>query len=312
MGSWMTDPTLITYLIIGLLMIAGLSLLGPLLFTDRTQVTRLVDRMTHGRADKVVHKAATARPEQGWVLSLGAGTVPAREQAEVVRRLGAHGVRPERAASVFFALRLLLALVLAIGLAVAGLALGDVLPRALRLALFGLIGVALGWYLPLYVVSRYAKRRVKLVEQGLPDAIELLVVSVEAGLALEESLERIVVELRRAQPELADELGILVADLKLLPNREEALTKFAERIDRPTVRSVVTTLAQTMQYGTPLAQSLRVMAAELRNDTMVRLEERANRLPVLMTIPMIVFLLPAIFLVVGGPAVLRLMDVVNR
>ena len=67
-----------------------------------------------------------------------------------------------------------------------------------------------------------------------------------------------------------------------------------------------------MQYGTPLAQSLRVMAAELRNDTMVRLEERANRLPVLMTIPMIVFLLPAIFLVVGGPAVLRLMDVVNR
>ena len=119
---------------------------------------------------------------------------------------------------VFFALRLLLALVLAIGLAVAGLALGDVLPRALRLALFGLIGVALGWYLPLYVVSRYAKRRVKLVEQGLPDAIELLVVSVEAGLALEESLERIVVELRRAPPELADELrGILVADLKLMP-----------------------------------------------------------------------------------------------
>jgi tight adherence protein C len=79
----------------------------------------------------------------------------------------------------------------------------------------------------------------------------------------------------------------------------------------PTVRSVVATLAQTMQYGTPLAQSLRVTSAELRNDTLVKLEERANRLTVLMTIPMIVFLLPAVFLVVGGPAV-HLIDVVGR
>ena len=118
--------------------------------------------------------------------------------------------------------------------------------------------------------------------------------------------------MRRSQPALAEELSILVADLKLLPNREEALTKFAERVDRPTVRSVVMTLAQTMQYGTPLAQSLRVMSAELRNDTLVKLEERANRLPVLMTVPMIVFLLPAIFLVVGGPAVLHVIDVVGR
>jgi tight adherence protein C len=306
MPSWM-----ITLLIIGLLLIAGVSFFGQMLLADRAKVGQRVDRMMQGRVEKVVRRIGGAGQPQRW-LSVGAGTVPPREERELLRRLGALNVPAELAGPVFFAFRLLFSVLLMVGLAFATLGLGATLPLALRLVFCALFGAGAGWFLPFMLVRRLAARRVQTVERGLPDAIELLVVAVEAGLALEDSLERIVVELRRSQPALAEELSILVADLKVLPNREEALTKFAERVDRPTVRSVVMTLAQTMQYGTPLAQSLRVMSAELRNDTLVKLEERANRLPVLMTVPMIIFLLPAIFLVVGGPAVLRLIDVVGR
>jgi tight adherence protein C len=307
MPSWM-----ITLLIVGLLLIAGISFFGQMLLADRAKVGQRVDRMMQGRVEKVVRKLAVASQSQRWLFSVGAGTVPPREERELVRRLGTLDVPAQLAGPVFFAFRLLFGVLLMVGLAFATLGLGDTLPLALRLAICALFGAGAGWFLPFMLVRRLAARRVQTIERGLPDAIELLVVAVEAGLALEDSLERIVVELRRSQPALAEELSILVADLKLLPNRDEALTKFAQRVDRPTVRSVVMTLAQTMQYGTPLAQSLRVMSAELRNDTLVKLEERANRLPVLMTVPMIVFLLPAIFLVVGGPAVLHLIDVVGR
>jgi tight adherence protein C len=114
--------------------------------------------------------------------------------------------------------------------------------------------------------------------------------------------------LQRSQPVLAEELALTSADLKILPSRDRALMNFAERIEAPSVRSVVTTLSQTMRYGTPLAQALRVVASELRSESLMKLEERANQLPTLMTIPMMVFIMPTIFLVVAGPAVLRLLD----
>ena len=114
--------------------------------------------------------------------------------------------------------------------------------------------------------------------------------------------------MKRSQPALADELNLTLADLKILPSRDQALANLAERVDVPSVRSVVTTLAQTLRYGTPLVQALRVTAAELRNDYLVEMEERANRLPAYLTLPVILFLMPTIFLVVGGPAVLRIID----
>jgi tight adherence protein C len=147
------------------------------------------------------------------------------------------------------------------------------------------------------------------VVEGLPEALELLVVCVEAGLAFEDSLDRIVGELQLSQPLLAGELQQLSADLKILSSRDEALRNLAERIQAPSVRSVVTTLSQTLRYGTPLAQALRVSAAELRNNALLDLEERANRLPTLLTIPMMLFILPTIFLIVAGPVALRLMDI---
>jgi tight adherence protein C len=161
-------------------------------------------------------------------------------------------------------------------------------------------------------ISYGSNRRVKEVRAGLPDALELLVVCVEAGLSLEDGLDRVVTELKRSQPALADELSLTLADLKILPSRDQALANLAARVDVPSVRSVVTTLAQTLRYGTPLVQSLRVVAAEMRNDYLIEIEEKANRLPAYLTLPVIVFLMPTIFLIVGGPAALRLIDAFVR
>lgn len=174
--------------------------------------------------------------------------------------------------------------------------------------LFSLGAAALGWYAPALAARQAAAARTKEVSRGLPDALELLVVCVEAGLALEDSLDRVTGELRASLPALADELAVTSADLKVLPDRNQAFVKLAQRIDTPAVRSVVTTLSQTLRFGTPLASALRAAAAELRNDALLTLEERAGSLPALMTVPLLLFILPTIFIIVGGPAFLRLFD----
>ena len=117
----------------------------------------------------------------------------------------------------------------------------------------------------------------------MPEALDLLVVCVDAGLSLEDGLSRVVSELRASRPALADELALTSADLRILPSRDQALAKMSERVDLASIRSVTTTLAQTLRYGTPLAQALRVIATEMRNDALIQMEQRANQLPALLT-----------------------------
>jgi len=167
---------------------------------------------------------------------------------------------------------------------------------------------ALGWIAPSMVVARFAKQHSAAAAAGLSEALELLVVCVGAGLSLEDAIDRITGELKWSRPALAQELVQTSADLKILPDRDLALSNLADRIDVPSVRSVVTALSQTLRYGTPLAQALRTTAAELRNDGLLQMEERANRLPTLLTLPMMLFIMPTTFLIIGGPAALRLMD----
>lgn len=170
----------------------------------------------------------------------------------------------------------------------------------------------LGWFLPALAAGWWARRYRAAVVSGLPDALELLVICSEGGLSLADGIDRIVGELRGAQPELADELAQTAADLKILPSQDEALARFAQRVDAPIIRSVVTSLSQTLRYGTPLAQAMRGVAADLRNQALVQMEERVNRLPALLSIPMIVFILPTIILVSGGPAALKTIDLLTR
>jgi tight adherence protein C len=241
-------------------------------------------------------------------LGLLTATTLRGDELEFARRLAPLHIPADLAPRLFFVLRLLVGLVLAAALVLLGYRYFHV-SAMLSLAGVGSLGAALGWATPHLVAARLSLQRRRSVARGLADAIELLVISVEAGLSLEDAINRIVGELRRSQPAMAQELAVTGADLKILPNRDDALRRLAERVNLPSVHSVVATLSQTLRYGTPLAQALRVVAAELRNDELLKLEEQANRMPVLLTVPMILFILPSIFLIIGGPAVLKILDV---
>lgn len=168
--------------------------------------------------------------------------------------------------------------------------------------------VLLGYKLPDIYVSNSKNKRTDLIRKGLPDALDLLVVCAEAGLTLDSALGRVAKELTRAYPELADEFSLTTIELGFLPNRRDALLNLSARVDLPALRGVVTTLVQSERYGTPLATSLRVLSAEFRNERMMVAEEKAARLPALLTVPLILFILPTLFIVLLGPAACQVSD----
>ena len=151
-------------------------------------------------------------------------------------------------------------------------------------------------------------KRSHAVRKGLPDALDLLVICAEAGLTVDAAFNRVSKELGKAYPELGDEFGLTAIELGFLNERRQAFENFAMRVDLESVRGVVTTMIQTEKYGTPLASALRVLSAEFRNERMMRAEEKAARLPAIMTIPLILFILPTLFIVILGPAACSISD----
>ena len=130
----------------------------------------------------------------------------------------------------------------------------------------------------------------------------------EAGLNLDSGLDRVCREISNSSPELSDEFGLASIELGFLPDRKMALANLAARVDFQAMTTLVNTLIQTEKYGTPLAVALRVLASEMRDERLMKAEEKAARLPAIMTVPMIVFILPALFIVLIGPAVLKAID----
>ena len=170
------------------------------------------------------------------------------------------------------------------------------------------LGFGAGLYGPELYVKNATQKRAKKMRRGLPDALDLMVICAEAGLSLDASVTRVGRELVGAAPELADEFALTALELGFLPERHQALQNLLKRTEMGELRALVNSLQQTERYGTPLAQALRVLAAEFRDERMLKAEEKAARLPALMTVPMIVFILPCLFIVIGGPAALRIMD----
>jgi len=157
-------------------------------------------------------------------------------------------------------------------------------------------------------LSNKVKKRSHAVRKGLPDALDLLVICAEAGLTVDAAFGRVARELGKAYPELGDECGLTAIELGFLNERRQAFENLATRVDLEAVRGVVTTMIQTEKYGTPLASALRVLSAEFRNDRMMRAEEKAARLPAIMTVPLILFILPTLFIVILGPAACSIKD----
>src|SRR4051812_5464600 len=157
-------------------------------------------------------------------------------------------------------------------------------------------------------LSNKVKKRSHAVRKGLPDALDLLVICAEAGLTVDAAFGRVARELGKAYPELGDEFGLTAIELGFLNERRQAFENLAQRVDLEAVRGVVTIMIQTEKYGTPLASALRVLSAEFRNERMMRAEEKAARLPAIMTIPLILFILPCLFIVILGPAACSIHD----
>lgn len=172
----------------------------------------------------------------------------------------------------------------------------------------GLGGVLFGFYLPDIMVKNAADKRQTAIRKALPDALDLLVICAEAGLTLDASLTRVSREMQRQNAEIAEELGLTSVELGFLNDRRQALYNLTERVPIKAVRSVVATLIQTERYGTPLANSLRILSNEFRNERMMKAEEKAARLPAIMTIPLILFILPLLFVIILGPAACKLTD----
>lgn len=168
--------------------------------------------------------------------------------------------------------------------------------------------VFLGYKGPEIYLQNKASKRTLEIRKGLPDALDLLVICAEAGLTVDAAFNRVAKELGRAYPELGDEFALTAIELSFLNERRKAFNNFAYRVNLEEIRGVVTTMVQTERYGTPLASALRVLSAEFRNDRMMRAEEKAARLPAIMTIPLIMFILPVLFIVILGPAACSISD----
>ena len=174
--------------------------------------------------------------------------------------------------------------------------------------LSAVVAAVLGFFAPDAFIKNLIKKRSHQIELGLPDALDLLVICAEAGLSLDAGLQRVARELEPTWPELAEEFGITAAELTYLPDRKLAFENLNARTNMAPIRGVVNTLLQTAKFGTPLAQSLRILAAEFREARMTRAEEKAARLPAMLTVPMILFILPTLFIVLLGPAALNVID----
>jgi len=166
---------------------------------------------------------------------------------------------------------------------------------------FGLLG-------PDWVIGFFRRPILAALRRGVPDALDLLVVCSEAGMGLESALEHVSREMHHSNPPMALALGRLLDDMRVLPDRREAFRNFAEGTGVQGARRVSTMLSQSMKYGTPLSQALRSIATDLRRERMIALEGKAAQLPVMLTLPLILFIMPTLFIVLIGPAALHLGD----
>jgi tight adherence protein C len=176
--------------------------------------------------------------------------------------------------------------------------------------LWPICGLYFGMKLPWVYASRARKQRYLAIQRSLSDVMDLMTICAEAGLSLSATLDRVSKELRISYPEMAEELALTSLETGFLPDRKQALTNLANRCQLPEIRGVVSVLIQTEKYGTPIAQALRVLSSEFRQARMLRAEQKAARLPALMTVPMITCILPVLFIIIIAPAAVKLMDTI--
>jgi tight adherence protein C len=234
------------------------------------------------------------------------------EDPNLPDKLAQAGLRGPASISRFYVARAVLPFVLAAAAAAYLFGFGNLhLPTMTKIA--GCVfGLAAGYYAPnLYISNRATKRRESIVGV-FPDALDLLLICVESGMSIEAAIVKVGQEVGGSSIELAEELTLLSAELSYLPERRLAYEGLAKRTNHPGIKAVVTAMIQAERYGTPLGTALRVMAKENRDLRLAAAEKKAAALPPKLTVPMIIFFLPVLFVVILGPAIMKVQDVMGH
>ena len=226
------------------------------------------------------------------------------EQSDLRKKLIRAGYRSPQAMVTFTFLRLALPLAVA-GFTALLLFGGNVKMAAAFKVVITMVALLFGYMLPDILVSNAITKRQQGIQRSFPDALDLMVICVESGISLESAFMRVSEELALDAPELSEEVAITTAELAFLSDRRQALDNLAERTGSQPVKSLVTSLIQSEKYGTPLGAALRVVSQEGRDTRMAKAEEKAAALPAKLTVPMVTFFLPVLFLVLIGPTIIQ-------
>jgi tight adherence protein C len=312
----MTPPFMLTA---GLVLLIGMLATGFFLLQDirrQEQIEHRV-RIIHGMhvATRRTTDLASLRDVAIRLIAtvgqsiIRTGVVSRKTASDLEKTLAASGMRDGQGLALFVGGKLLLLVTLPL---LAWLVTRHMdLSGMMRLFIPGVAAVA-GLLLPDWLVGKYRTRYLARLEAGLPDALDMLVICAQAGLGLGPGIIRVATELRGAYRELAFEFAMTANELQVLADSRVALANLGQRTELDSLKRLGATLVQTIQYGTPLTDALRVLSSELRHEMLVKMETRAAKLPVLLTMPMIMFILPCVFIVAGGPAMIQVMKTLGN
>lgn len=284
---------------------------GAVLLNDVTRNNKFNARIA--MATRGADHAPPVKPEGSAFLRLisalglfvaRSGLLSGKTIAEMTATLESAGFRGGKGLGLFIGAKILLTLLLPL---IAVFLLRNHLHGTLY-TILKIGGPALcGLLAPETIANKIRAKHLAAVDAGVPDALDMLVICADAGLALEAGLARVSQELGGLNAALGMELTQTSRELQIGGDMRRAMENLGDRTGLVTLKRLSTTLAQSLQYGTPLTQALRSLSAELRQEALIRFEEKAGRLPTLMTIPMILFILPCVFLIVAGPAMINVM-----
>ncbi len=231
------------------------------------------------------------------------------EDPKVIDKLAQAGFRGPKPLTTFYFFRFVTPFVLALLGVIYFFGLNGVhWPPMMRVVACSVMFM-IGFYGPNIYVSNVATKRLASIMAVFPDALDLLLICVESGMSIEAAIQKVSAEVGTSSIELAEELVLLSAELSYLPERRQAYEGFAKRTNHPGIKSVATAMTQAERYGTPLGTALRVMAKENRELRIAAAEKKAAQLPAKLTVPMILFFLPVIFIVILGPAIIKVQDI---
>jgi tight adherence protein C len=267
------------------------------------------ERLNAIQADRPKFRELFSRNISGiGQLIISSGLVPAATKGQLEIMLRGAGIRGEHSAGVFFGAKMLAMIVfpLAVWLFARTTAWSQLIVMVMTFSagVFGLV-------LPDFIVKKLRARFMKRLEKGLPDALDMMVICAQAGLGMGPGIVRVADEMKESYRDLATEFSLTANELQIMSDTRVALHNLGQRTGLEGFRRLAMTLVQTIQYGTPLTDALRTLSAEMRQEALTAFEESAARLPTMLTLPMIIFILPCVFMIAGGPAAIQIMHAMN-